>query len=161
MSRCLSVWPRCDHRSVSTNQKAATGQEVPRRPHGEEAEWRADRTGENVQMTHFKYVDIAGWAVDRQLDPSLLAPHRPSSHDVEEEGVRCRGDSCHPLPHARQSEHPKETFPASVVSPAHHPGHAHRQGDRWGVGVVIIGYKHHGERKCCLRGAIQVVITTL
>lgn len=75
MSLCLSVLPRCDHRSVSTNRRAArsTGQEVTLRLREDEVEWRADRSGETVQMTQSKYVDIAGWTVDWQLNTSVLA----------------------------------------------------------------------------------------
>lgn len=142
MSLCLSMSSRCDQRSVSTNQKPA---------------WF---TGQEVAHSGFMEIKLSGamtqqrkksdrWHGPNSNTPLLLPPptHRPSSHVVEEEAVRCRGDRCHPLPHARQSEHSEETFPASVIGPAHQPGHALRQGDRWGADVIITGVKKSQEQK--------------
>lgn len=148
MSPCLSVWPRCDHRSCLHQSESSvvlgTGS-YTLRLHGDGAKWRRDRTEDNVQqMTQSKlcwHSRLIDWQLNNTSFPLPLHTHHPSSHVVEEEAVCCLGDRCHPLPHARQSEHPEETFPASVISPAHQLGHAHRQADRWGADVIIAGVK--------------------
>lgn len=135
----LSVWSRCEHPSClhqSDSSAVHRARSSTLGLHGDQAGWRHDQAWENVQMTPSEYADIASWTAQHIL---LLPPptHCPSSHVVEEEGVRCRVDCCHPLPNACQSKHSKETFPASVNNPAHQPGHTHRQGGGWGADVII------------------------